>query len=294
MARALEAHPDNPNVLYNLACCEALAGRRSEALAHVIRSAELDPRVPGWASRDSDLDSIRDEDGFPVPVGARPLRGPGARAADQPGLLGRLEPRSLRRAEGGAGAVGQRTESGLAEIAVIAGVFPPLGHPGTTILGIPCLGVKRCATKNTLFPEGSCKALTEAATSLPPEQTTPRRGSRRDDLEVVDGLARILEVRLRDDEQVGAALRAPIAFCFTPPIGTTSPSRPSSPVATIVRPRSMSRPSRRRCRARRPARPRAHRRRPRRSDVDRKVEVGRLHDDAHDGAFGVVRRRLGP
>jgi tetratricopeptide (TPR) repeat protein len=70
MARALEAHPDNPNVLYNLACCEALAGRRAEALAHVIRSAELDPRVPGWASRDSDLDSIRDEDGFPVPVGS--------------------------------------------------------------------------------------------------------------------------------------------------------------------------------------------------------------------------------
>jgi tetratricopeptide (TPR) repeat protein len=67
MARALENHPDNPNVLYNLACCEALAGRRADALAHLARSAELDPRVPGWASRDSDLDSIRDEDGFPAP-----------------------------------------------------------------------------------------------------------------------------------------------------------------------------------------------------------------------------------
>jgi tetratricopeptide repeat protein len=67
MAAALEKHPDNPNVLYNLACCEALAGRRVDALAHLIRSAELDPRVPGWASGDSDLDSIRDEDGFPTP-----------------------------------------------------------------------------------------------------------------------------------------------------------------------------------------------------------------------------------
>jgi tetratricopeptide (TPR) repeat protein len=65
MSRALEAHPDNPNVLYNLACCEALAGRRADALAHLVRAAELDPRVPGWASGDSDLDAIRAEPGFP-------------------------------------------------------------------------------------------------------------------------------------------------------------------------------------------------------------------------------------
>ena len=65
LARALEEHPDNPNVLYNLACCEALAGRRADALAHLTRSAELDPRVPEWASRDADLDSIRVEPGFP-------------------------------------------------------------------------------------------------------------------------------------------------------------------------------------------------------------------------------------
>ena len=70
MARALERHPDNPNVLYNLACFEALAGRRSEALAHLVRSAELDPSVPGWASGDSDLDSIRDEPGFPAKAGS--------------------------------------------------------------------------------------------------------------------------------------------------------------------------------------------------------------------------------
>jgi tetratricopeptide (TPR) repeat protein len=60
MSRALEQHPDNPNVLYNLACCEALAGHRDDALAHLARAAELDPRVPGWAATDSDLDPIRD------------------------------------------------------------------------------------------------------------------------------------------------------------------------------------------------------------------------------------------
>ena len=66
MARALEKHPDNSNVLYNLACCEALAGHRAEALAHIVRSAELDPRVVDWASGDSDLDPIRGEPGFPA------------------------------------------------------------------------------------------------------------------------------------------------------------------------------------------------------------------------------------
>ena len=61
LARALEQHPDNPNVLYNLACCEALEGRREDALGHLRRAAELDPRVREWAARDPDLDSIRDE-----------------------------------------------------------------------------------------------------------------------------------------------------------------------------------------------------------------------------------------
>ncbi|MGH3022784.1 MAG: TPR end-of-group domain-containing protein [Gaiellaceae bacterium] len=65
MRRGLERHPDNANVLYNLACCEALAGLGDDALAHLNRAAELDPRSVGWAQRDSDLDSIRDEPGFP-------------------------------------------------------------------------------------------------------------------------------------------------------------------------------------------------------------------------------------
>jgi tetratricopeptide (TPR) repeat protein len=61
LSRALAAHPDNPNILYNLACCESLAGRREAALAHYRRAAELDPRAPEWAANDSDLDPIRDE-----------------------------------------------------------------------------------------------------------------------------------------------------------------------------------------------------------------------------------------
>jgi tetratricopeptide (TPR) repeat protein len=60
LVRALEAHPDNPNVLYNLACCEALGGRVDEARAHIARAMELDPRTSDWAARDADLDPIRD------------------------------------------------------------------------------------------------------------------------------------------------------------------------------------------------------------------------------------------
>jgi hypothetical protein len=66
MGRALERHPDNPNILYNLACCEALAGHRDDALGHLVRAAELEPRVPGWARDDADLDSLRGAPEFPA------------------------------------------------------------------------------------------------------------------------------------------------------------------------------------------------------------------------------------
>lgn len=65
MRRALDRHPDNPNVLYNLACCEALAGAHTEALTHLSRAVELDPRSRGWAQDDPDFDSVRSEPGFP-------------------------------------------------------------------------------------------------------------------------------------------------------------------------------------------------------------------------------------
>jgi Tetratricopeptide repeat len=59
LERALETHSGNPNVLYNLACCEALSGRPDDALGHLAQAAEGDPRIREWAASDSDLDSIR-------------------------------------------------------------------------------------------------------------------------------------------------------------------------------------------------------------------------------------------
>lgn len=64
---ALERFPGNPNVLYNLACFEALAGRREEALDHLEQAAETDPRTREWAQTDSDFDAIRDDARFPKP-----------------------------------------------------------------------------------------------------------------------------------------------------------------------------------------------------------------------------------
>ena len=93
MARALERHPDNPNVLYNLACFEALAGHRAEALAHLVRSAELDPNVPWLGERRlrPRLDPGRarvPREGREPGLGGRV--GPKLGSRDQTGLLGRL------------------------------------------------------------------------------------------------------------------------------------------------------------------------------------------------------------
>ena len=58
--RGAPEHADNPAVLYNLACFEAQAGRRDDALAHIRRALELDPETTReWAEDDEDLASLR-------------------------------------------------------------------------------------------------------------------------------------------------------------------------------------------------------------------------------------------
>jgi hypothetical protein len=63
--QALAEHPGNANVLYNLACFEALAGRADHALEHLGAAVEGDPRTREWAQSDSDLDPIRQDPRFP-------------------------------------------------------------------------------------------------------------------------------------------------------------------------------------------------------------------------------------
>ena len=50
--------------LYNLACCEALAGRTDDAIAHLRVAIERRPSLRDLAKEDTDLDPLRDEPAF--------------------------------------------------------------------------------------------------------------------------------------------------------------------------------------------------------------------------------------
>jgi hypothetical protein len=65
LERALSDHPGNPNVLYNLACFESLAGRHDAALTHLAEAIAGDPRSRDWAQSDADFDPIRSDPRFP-------------------------------------------------------------------------------------------------------------------------------------------------------------------------------------------------------------------------------------
>jgi tetratricopeptide (TPR) repeat protein len=68
----IDAHPDYPNVLYNVACCESLAGRTDDAIEHLRLAIEGSERFRSLATGDSDFDPIRDEPAFKELVGERP------------------------------------------------------------------------------------------------------------------------------------------------------------------------------------------------------------------------------
>jgi hypothetical protein len=64
----LAARPGYADLLYDVACCESLAGRTAEALEHLAAVARAD-RVRELARRDPDLDPIRGEAAFGELVG---------------------------------------------------------------------------------------------------------------------------------------------------------------------------------------------------------------------------------
>lgn len=63
---ALAEQPEHAALLYNLACMEARGGRRLDALLHLQRAVEVDPKWAEHARADSDFASIRGEPGFPA------------------------------------------------------------------------------------------------------------------------------------------------------------------------------------------------------------------------------------
>jgi mannose-6-phosphate isomerase-like protein (cupin superfamily) len=50
--------------LYNLACCEALAGMPEDAIGHLRSAFDARPSLRDLAKEDSDLDALRDEPAF--------------------------------------------------------------------------------------------------------------------------------------------------------------------------------------------------------------------------------------
>jgi hypothetical protein len=65
----LEAHPGEPRLLYNVACCESLSGQTDEAIEHLRLAIDRAEQVRSLAAGDSDFDPIRDEPAFKELVG---------------------------------------------------------------------------------------------------------------------------------------------------------------------------------------------------------------------------------
>ena len=60
----IEAHPEYAGPLYNLACCESLAGRTDDAIRHLRLAIDRHEPFRSLAAGDSDFDPIRDEAAF--------------------------------------------------------------------------------------------------------------------------------------------------------------------------------------------------------------------------------------
>ena len=61
---SIEAHPEYAGPLYNLACCESLAGRKEDAIKHLGLAVARSEKMRAMAADDSDFDPIRDEAAF--------------------------------------------------------------------------------------------------------------------------------------------------------------------------------------------------------------------------------------
>jgi tetratricopeptide (TPR) repeat protein len=65
----IEAHPEYPDLIYNVACCESLAGRTADAIEHLRLAIDRADRFRSFAAEDPDFDPVRDEQAFKELVG---------------------------------------------------------------------------------------------------------------------------------------------------------------------------------------------------------------------------------
>lgn len=69
-AEVLESFP-HPRILFNLACCETLAGRTADAVGHLRQAIEMWEGCRELAQHDPDFDRIREERAFEELVGRK-------------------------------------------------------------------------------------------------------------------------------------------------------------------------------------------------------------------------------
>ena len=58
------ANPQYPALLYNVACCESLAGRKADAIEHLRLAINASDSVRSYLAEDPDLDPLREEPEF--------------------------------------------------------------------------------------------------------------------------------------------------------------------------------------------------------------------------------------
>ena len=63
-ALALEMEPDEPMVLYNVACISCIAGKTDQALDQLERAVHLGLRQIGWLQNHPNLDPLRGQPRF--------------------------------------------------------------------------------------------------------------------------------------------------------------------------------------------------------------------------------------
>jgi quercetin dioxygenase-like cupin family protein len=69
LIEGLSSYPASASLHYNLACLEAVEGRRGDALAELRKAIELRPRLAEGARTDEDLASLREDPAFGALVG---------------------------------------------------------------------------------------------------------------------------------------------------------------------------------------------------------------------------------
>ena len=65
----VKAHPEYAALLYNVACCESLAGQTTEATEHLRQAIEQSDNSRSLAAEDPDFDPIREDPAFKALVG---------------------------------------------------------------------------------------------------------------------------------------------------------------------------------------------------------------------------------